>query len=186
MNESFSPEFWSEHDMQMEEYGKEHGFILKAPAAKEGAEFRCPDSHMEEFLHTYPDFDHSSYAVTPDGRLHGYNISYNDQQQGFFGNFSWDNDKFCVSYADPDYDYQPDGVFQFTFNACYDDSRPANCQNHLEFLSYFNPISLCISIFFLLLTIGVFIWYKNINVWERSNMMKIAFLVNLTITYIVR
>merc|ERR1719237_923981 len=50
LNESFSPEFWSEHDMQMEEYGKEHGFILKAPAAKEGAGFRCPESHMEEFL----------------------------------------------------------------------------------------------------------------------------------------
>ena len=190
MNESFSPEFWSEHDMQMEEYGKEHGFILKAPAAK-GAEFRCPESHVTEFLHIYSDFNHSSYTVTPDGRLRGYNISYQHQQITSFGNFTWDNDKFCVSYVDADYDYESedyksDGVFQFTINACYDNSRPGNCQSHLDFLSNFKPISLCISIFFLLLTIEVFIWYKNINVWERSNMMKIAFLLNLTIAYIVR
>ena len=83
-------------------------------------------------------------------------------------------------------DYESDGVFQLTYNACYDDSPPPKCKDHLKFLSYFNPISLSISIFFLLLTIGIFFWYKNISMRDRSNMMKIAFLVNLTIAYIVR
>ena len=169
--------------MQMEEYGKEHGFILKAPAV-EGAQFKCPDSHRRDLLHYYPGFQHSSYEVTSDGRLHGYNITYQHKQVVYKqGDFIWDNDKFCVSYADVDYDYESDGELELTFNACYDDSLPVPCQAHSDFLSYFNPISLCISIFFLLLTIVVFVWYKNINVWDRSNMMKIAFLVNLTIAY---
>ena len=90
-------------------------------------------------------------------------------------------------YDDNTYDYVSDGVLQLTFNVCYDnDKEGQRCQDHLEFLSNFNPISLSISIFFLLLTIGVFIWHKNINVWDLSDMMKIAFLVNLTIGYIVR
>ena len=173
--------------MKMEEYGTEHGLILKAPSTK-GAQknwqFNCSGGWVTDLLHLYDDFHHSSYEITRDGRLHGYNISYQDPQGVHLGNFSWDNDKFCVGYADLDYDYVPDGEFQLTFNACFDDS-PA-CKDHLEFLSYFNPISLCISIFFLLLTIGVIIWYKNINHWDRSNMMKIAFLVNLTLAYIVR
>jgi len=191
LNESFSPEFWTEHDMKMEEYGREHGFILKAPSTKalgEGShypQFKCPDGLRSDFLHTYPDIDHSRYAVTPDGRLHGYNISYQHQKALLQGNFSWDNDKFCVSYADGDYDYYSDGVFDFTFNACYDDNCPGPSQPHINFLARFNPVSLCISIFFLLLTIAVFIWYKNINAWDRSNMMKIAFMVNLTIAYIL-
>ena len=173
--------------MQMEKYGKEHGFILKAPAEK-GAQFVCPDLLRTDFLHGSPGFHHSSYAVTPDGRLQGYNITYQHQRETYHAsNFSWDNDKFCVSYADMlDYtsDYESDGVFQLTFNACLDYSP--KCQDHLDFLSNFMPISLSISIFFLLLTIVVFIWYKNINIWDQSNMMKIAFLVNLTIGYIVR
>ena len=174
--------------MQMEEYGIEHGFILKAPAA-EGAQFKCPDSHRTDLLHYYPGFQHSSYEVTSDGRLRGYNITYQHKQAVLVGDFIWDNDKFCVSYADVDYvdyDYVSDGVLELTFNACYDSSCPGPSQAHIDFLSYFNPISLCISIFFLLLTIVVFVWYKNINVWDRSNMMKIAFLVNLTIAYILR
>ena len=171
--------------MQMEEYGRERGFILKAPApAGEGAQFGCPDSQfVEELLQTFP--GPSSYKVTSDGRLHGYDIYYNHQRARHVGDFSWDNDKFCVTFADEDEDYDTDGVFQFAFNACLDTNCPGPSQAHLDFLSYFNPISLCISIFFLLLTIVVFVWYKNINQWDRSNMMKIAFMVNLTIAYIL-
>jgi len=201
LNENFSPEFWTQHDMKMEEYGEKHGFILKAPATAEN-QFKCSkvkDSHIDDFLHLYQEFDLSSYTVTSDGRLHGNNISYQNQREAHFGNFSWDNDKFCVSYVDAEYEYAYDeetgeddygtnvfdGVFQFTFNACNDYSVNAKCQDHLDFLSFFNPISLCISIFFLILTIAFFIWYKNINAWDRGNMMKIAFLVNLTVAYIV-
>jgi hypothetical protein len=103
-----------------------------------------------------------------------------------------------VSYADVEYaseydeesgevsyDYVPDGVFQLTFSTCYDSSCPGPSQAHIDFLETFNPISLCITIFFLLLTIIVFVLYKNINAWDRSNMMKIAFMVNLTMAYIV-
>ena len=169
--------------MQMEEYGRERGFILKAPAGK-GAQFDCPDSQfVAELLQTFP--GPSSYEVTSDGRLHGYNITYNHQKAIHVGDFSWDNDKFCVTFADEDEDYDTDGVFQFAFNACIDTNCPGPSQAHIDFLSYFNPISLCISIFFLLLTIVVFVWYKNINQWDRSNMMKIAFMVNLTIAYIL-
>ena len=187
LNATLNATFWTEHDKKMEEYGKEHGFILKAPANL--TQFACPDSLMPDLTHTYSGFDHSSYVVKPDGRLYGYNISYTHQRVPAFGNFSWDNDRFCVSYADMlDYesDYESDGVFQLTYNACYDDSPPPKCKDHLKFLSYFNPISLSITICFLLLTIGIFFWYKNINMRERSNMMKMAFLVNLTIAYIVR
>jgi len=127
LKKTFSPEFWIKHDMQMEEYGKEQGFILKAPAAK-GGEFVCPDSLIRDYQHLYSDFNHTSFAVTPDGRLHGYNITYQHQSEAHLGNFSWDNDKFCVIFADPDYDYESeslesDGVFQLTFNTCYDNSR---------------------------------------------------------------
>ena len=121
--------------MQMEEYGKEQGFILKAPAAK-GGEFVCPGSLIRDYQHRYSDFNHTSFAVTPDGRLHGYNITYQHRSEAHLGNFSWDNDKFCVifadpsqvgesDYADPDYDYdlESDGVFQLTFNTCYDNSH---------------------------------------------------------------
>ena len=108
--------------MQMEEYGKEQGFILKAPADK-STHFRCPDSRFViDAFHLYPDFHHSSYAVTPDGRLHGFNITYMHQGEVLRGNFSWDNDKFCVSFADEepnDNDYESDGVFELTFNTCY-------------------------------------------------------------------
>ena len=90
--------------MQMDEYGKEQGFILKAPADK-GDQFVCPDSHGADLLHAFPDFHHTSNEITPDGRLHGYNISYQHQGELHVGNFSWDNDKFCVSYADVDYIY---------------------------------------------------------------------------------
>jgi len=183
LNATFAPEFWTKHDMQMEEYGRERGFILKAPAGK-GAQFDCPDSQfVAELLQTFP--GPSSYEVTSDGRLHGYDITYNHQQAKHDGDFSWDNDKFCVTFADEDEDYKTDDVFQFAFITCIDTNCPGPSQAHLDFLSYFNPISLCISIFFLLLTIVVFVWYKNINQWDRSNMMKIAFMVNLTIAYIV-
>ena len=120
--------------MQMEEYGKEQGFILKAPADK-STHFRCPDSRFViDAFHLYPDFHHSSYAVTPDGRLHGFNITYMHQGEVLRGNFSWDNDKFCVSFADeePNYesdgvlDYESDGVFELTFNTCYDYSQKEN------------------------------------------------------------
>ena len=203
MDKAFSPAFWDQHDMKMEEYGEKHGFILKAPA--NSTQFKCSkvsDSHIDNFLHNDPTFNLSSYEVTSDGRLHGYNIKYMHQREYLPGNFSWDNDKFCLSYFDGvfeysydengEYDYEAggklksDGEFQFTFNACNDNSRKEECQNHLDFLSYFNPISLCISTFFLFLTIAFFIWYKKINAWDRGNMMKIAFLANLTIAYIVR
>ena len=132
LNKTFSPEFWTKHDMQMEEYGREQGFILKAPTDK-GDRFVCPDPLATDPLHTYHDFHHSSYAVTPDGRLHGYNITYQHQREVHVGNFSWDNDKFCVSFADVDYidndDYEVDGVFQLTFYTCYDYSpKPTEVQ----------------------------------------------------------
>ena len=111
--------------MKMEEYGTEHGLILKAPSTK-GAQknwqFNCSGGWVTDFLHLYDDFHHSSYEITRDGRLHGYNVSYQDPQGAHIGSHSWDNDKFCVGYADLDYDYEADGEFQLTFNACFDDS----------------------------------------------------------------
>ena len=137
-------------------------------------------------LHLYPNFSAKSYTVTPDGRLHGHNIEYQHQRNAHTGDFFWDNDKFCVSYADMDNEYESDDVFELTYHTCTDGSKPPECQDHEDFLSSFNPVALSISIFFLLLTIAVFVWYKKINSWDRANMMKIAFLVNLTIAYIVR
>ena len=141
LNSPLSKEFWTEHDMQMEEYGKEQGFILKAPKNKE-TRFQCPNSDFTfvDPLHYYADFNASPYTVTADGRLHGKNIEYQHQMQVHKGNFSWDNERFCVSFADLDYDddYESDGVFQHTFYTCYDSSLPKDhCQAHADFLAYF-------------------------------------------------
>ena len=75
LNTPFSTEFWTEHDMQMEDYGKEQGFILKAPKSKE-KRFGCSNPHelYLDPLHYYTDFSASSYTVTADGRLHGKRI----------------------------------------------------------------------------------------------------------------
>ena len=181
--DAFSPEFWNKHDVQMEEYWEEQGIILKAPKY---SSFNCPKPFIQDPLHRYEDWNADRYTILPDGRLRGENITYMHQKQALEGNFTWDNDKFCVSYADlvfEDYDY--DGVFDLTYHICYDDNLPESDQVHKNFLSVFNPVALCISIFFLLLTMAVFVWYKNIK-WDRSNMMKMAFMVNLTIAYIIR
>ena len=186
-NKPFSAEFWTEHDNQMKEYWEEHGLILKAPTSNNQTGLTCPPKPWAlDPLHLYPNFSAKSYTVTPDGRLHGHNIEYQHQRNAHTGDFFWDNDKFCVSYADMDNEYEPDDVFELTYHTCTDGSKPPECQDHEDFLSSFNPVALSISIFFLLLTIAVFVWYKKINSWDRANMMKIAFLVNLTIAYIVR
>ena len=181
--EAFSQKFWSMHDVQMEEYWEEHGIILKAPT---NSSFNCPAPFIQDELHKYPNWDSARYTILPDGRLRGENITYMHQKQELHGDFTWDNDKFCVSYADLVYeDYDYDGVYDLTYHVCYDDNLPVQDQVHKDFLSVFNPVALCISIFFLLLTMAVFVWYKNIK-WDRSNMMKMAFMVNLTIAYIIR
>ena len=184
--EAFSQKFWSMHDVQMEEYWEKHGIILKAPT---NSSFNCPEPFIQDELHKYPNWDSARYTILPDGRLRGENITYMHQKQALEGNFTWDNDKFCVSYADSVYEdyevYDYDGVFDLTYHICYDDNLPESDQVHKDFLSVFNPVALCISIFFLLLTMAVFVWYKNIK-WDRSNMMKMAFMVNLTIAYIIR
>ena len=51
----FSQEFWTEHDMQMEDYGKEQGFILKAPKSKE-KRFGCPHELYLDKTGSLPDF----------------------------------------------------------------------------------------------------------------------------------
>ena len=184
--EAFSPDFWNKHDVQMEEYWEKHGIILKAPT---NSSFNCPEPFIQDPLHRYENWDAGRYTILPDGRLRGENITYMHQRQSLKGNFTWDNDKFCVSYADSvfveDYVYDYDGEFDLTYHICYDDNLPEPDQDHKDFLSVFNPVALCISIFFLLLTMAVFVWYKNIK-WDRSNMMKMAFMVNLTIAYIIR
>ena len=123
--DAFSPEFWNKHDVQMEEYWEEQGIILKAPKY---SSFNCPKPFIQDPLHRYEDWNADRYTILPDGRLRGENITYMHQQQAFKGNFTWDNDKFCVSYADSVYEdyevYDYDGVFDLTYHTCYDNNLP--------------------------------------------------------------
>ena len=123
--DAFSPDFWNKHDVQMEEYWEEHGIILKAPT---NSSFNCPEPFIQDELHKYPNWDSARYTILPDGRLRGENITYMHQKQALEGNFTWDNDKFCVSYADSVYVeyevYDSNGVFDLTYHTCYDNNLP--------------------------------------------------------------
>ena len=133
--------------------------LMKIPGNKTKG-FKCPNSLVLKAIEQH----RSKYKVNADGLLKLTN------------NLTWENDHFCFGFQEN----VSTAVFQLTFRVC---SPPDNCPNHEHIVHMFN---VSISIVFLLLTIAVFFWYKNINVYDRSNMMKIAYMVNLTIAYCIR
>ena len=108
------PEFWTEHDRQLQDWQDNHKVILKAASSTgdwENPEFKCPEWNADDpgrdNLHLTSDFKIGSYKVQPDGSLKGENIGYIDQ--GIFhgeyngevqcngkGDFTWKSNMFCA------------------------------------------------------------------------------------------
>ena len=120
----------------------------------------------------------------------GKKVTYPYQHESRFGDTSWRNGEFCVAYADPkptnssdyDYDYESDGVFELVFGVCF---QPVE-QIDNSFKGNFHPYALGISVFFLILTIGIYVWFKGFALKDLNSRIYVAFIVNLTVTYSAR
>ena len=164
-NGTSSAEVLAKNNTQVEEWQKEHNVVMKVPGNKTRG-FECPNSLVPKSIEPHL----SNYNVTADGLLKWRN------------NFTWTKDQFCIGYQEN----KSTALLQLTFRVCSEDSPSPNCRNHPTFGHSFIRISLSCSIFFLLLTVAFFVWYKNINAWHLNNMIKIAYLVNLTIAFSIR
>ena len=162
--------------------------ILRAPT-KSKKYFHCPDPLVPEWPHHFGEYNRESdgYKVKPDGSLIGTKVTYPHLNESRFGDTSWRNGEFCVAYADrnsSDYydDYDYDGVFRLVFGVCF---LPGNePDNSLEV--NFHPWALGISVFFLILTIIIYVWFKGFNLKDMNSRIYVAFILNLTITYFTR
>ena len=198
---STSPEFWDEHDRQLQDWQDDHKVILKAASTTGYPEFKCPqwterdpgreNPHLDD-----PDFEAGNYKIQPDGSLKGENIGYTED--GIFhgewdgevqckgkGDFTWKTNEFCASFADAEYNYEFDREMKLTYAMCYNSADP-NKEEHQDFLANFSPVALGVSIFFLVLTLGVYLWSDNINKQEIGVRMKIALIFNMIIAYTIR
>ena len=167
------------------------GLNLRAPS-KIKKEFKCPKLLVPEWPHHFGEYTQESngYKVKPDGSLMGEKVTYPYQHESRFGDTSWRNGEFCVAYADPkptngsdyDYDYESDGVFELVFGVCFQPVKEIDN----SFTGNFHPYALGISVFFLILTIGIYVWFKGFALKDLNSRIYVAFIVNLTVTYSAR
>ena len=188
--EGSADEFWTAQQLKgIVEKGS--GLILRAPTESK-KDFKCPEPLVPEWPHHVKEYNEESdgYKVNPDGSLIGTKVTYPYQHESRFGDTSWRNGEFCVAYADPkptngsDYDdyYESDGVFQLVFGVCFQSAdEPDNSNN-----GNFHPYALGTSVFFLILTIGIYVWFKGFILKDLNSRMYVAFIINLTVTYTTR
>ena len=149
--------------------------------------FKCPKGMMEDKIHTYPDhaINVHKYTVTKDGKLHGdRSTECTVDGKMVTGDCHWDTREFCVGFADQDQDYEFDDNLELTYITCFYHEKPETAAE--SFKNEFYPVALGISIFFLILTLVVHFWSDKINLNDLSNRMVVAFILNMTIAYIVR
>jgi len=182
-------EFWTAPQMQgMVDSGSGQQLIFRAPA-KSKKHFKCPKLLVPEWQHHYEEYNQESYRykVDHDGRLIGTNVTYPYLFESRFGDTSWKNGDFCVAFADrkstnssdDDDFYEHDGFFQLVFGVCFSlADEPDN-----SFNINFHPYALGISVFFLILTVVIYVWFKGFNLKDLNSRIYVAFIVNLTVTY---
>ena len=161
---------------------------LRSPAKNKQA-FLCPNGLALDWPHHFPEYSLESnrYKVDPDGNLIGTKVT--DPFLYKPRDIKWKNGEFCVAYADPkptnssDYDdYESDGVFELVFGVCL---RLENESND-KFERTFHPYALGISVFFLILTIAIYVWFKGFTLKDLNSRIYVAFLLNLTVAYTAR
>ena len=111
------------------------------------------------------------------------------------GDFTWKSNEFCASFADAELgtlkpgqdfaDYEFDQEMKLTYATCYKSKLPDK-EAHQDFLANFSPVALGVSIFFLVLTLCVYLWSDNINKQDIGVRMKIALIFNMIIAYTIR
>ena len=182
-------EFWTEPQIQgMVEKGSGQRLILRAPT-KSKKDFKCPEPLFPEWQHHYQEYNQESdrYKIEHDGRLIGRNVTYLHLYEYRFGDTLWKNGQFCVAFADQkptnssdddDY-YEHDGDFQLVFGVC----SPLADEPDNSFKINFHPYALGISVFFLILTFVIYVWFRGFNLKDLNSRIYVAFIVNLTISY---
>ena len=181
-----SEEHVSVVETQLRERQEEHNITFRDPLA---TQFSCPEGLELDHLHHYQDFVATKYSLMPDGSLLGLEVDHVDHGELVErGNYSWSTQEFCVTFADHRNDggeFQLDGQIELTFATCFSPSSKHK-ESHEDFLSKFSPIALTVSVFFLLLTIVIYIWSEKMNIKNISRQMTLALLTNKVLAYSVR
>ena len=189
--DGYNPQFWNHTDREEIEFTRHEDYILSAHNFDNGIGFSCPSKNIVLTPSPADMAEKVNLKINGDLEFKGLPNYVDGELKGKIDK-TYDSDNYCIVYTQPpDYsDYDENNTeattdkvdFQFTHMVCSDKMKDP-C---FERTKYLKPVLLSLSVIFLFLTLFVYIFEGSQTTKNPlTSKMTIAFIVNLTITFII-